>query len=291
MVWFKVDDSFYDHPKMFDAPDCAVALWTRAGSWCARNLTDGFVPSKMPARLCDDPDTAVAELLRRGMWTRTRNGYVFHQWTADGDGTPRNPTRSEVTASRSKQSSGGAIGNHRRWHVDRGVSDPKCRYCQTSDQGKHDRSTDRVTDRWADRRTDREPIGGTESPPNPPGPARPDPSSTDADASIESARARAPVDDFDLTDPVRRTVLRTFGPALDIDHEYAQFVSHFRAKGETRKNWPEAFIKWCRDSTKHASERAGRPTPGSATPRSTTEERVQQAAAIAAELRAEEAHP
>jgi general stress protein YciG len=81
MPWFKVDDSFYDHPKVFDAPDCAVALWTRAGTWSARNLTDGFVPAKLPARLCDDPDTAIRELTDRGLWRRAKGGYQFHEWT------------------------------------------------------------------------------------------------------------------------------------------------------------------------------------------------------------------
>lgn len=80
MTWFKIDDSFYDHPKVFDAPDCAVALWTRAGTWSARNLTDGFVPTGMPARLCDDHDTAVKELVRRGLWLRTSGGHRFHDW-------------------------------------------------------------------------------------------------------------------------------------------------------------------------------------------------------------------
>ena len=80
MTWFKIDDSFYDHPKVYDAPDCAVALWTRAGAWSARNLTDGFVPTGMPTRLCDDPDTAVKELVRRGLWTRASGGYRFHDW-------------------------------------------------------------------------------------------------------------------------------------------------------------------------------------------------------------------
>lgn len=80
MTWFKVDDSFYDHPKVFDAPDCAVALWTRAGTWSARNLTDGFVPSGLPARLCDDPDTAVGQLMNRGLWKRAKGGYQFHDW-------------------------------------------------------------------------------------------------------------------------------------------------------------------------------------------------------------------
>lgn len=80
MVWFKVDDSFYDHPKVFDAPDCAVALWIRAGTWSARNLTNGFVPAGLPARLCGDHDTAVRELVRRGLWSRVSGGYQFHDW-------------------------------------------------------------------------------------------------------------------------------------------------------------------------------------------------------------------
>lgn len=94
MTWFKVDDSFYDHPKVFDAPDCAVALWTRAGSWCARNLTDGFVPAAVPARLCGDSTTAVAELVHRGLWSRTRGGYQFHDWTE------YQPTKEKVTQER-----------------------------------------------------------------------------------------------------------------------------------------------------------------------------------------------
>lgn len=104
MTWFKVDDSFYDHPKVFDAPDCAVALWTRAGTWSARNLTDGFVPTGMPARLCDDPDTAVRELVRRGLWTRTSGGYRFHDWGA------YQPSRDAVEDLRAKRAEAGRRG-------------------------------------------------------------------------------------------------------------------------------------------------------------------------------------
>jgi hypothetical protein len=80
MPWFNVDDSFYDHPKAWDAPDCAVALWTRAGSWSARSRKDGFVPAGMLARFCSDPEQAVRELLDRGLWERTKGGYKFHDW-------------------------------------------------------------------------------------------------------------------------------------------------------------------------------------------------------------------
>jgi len=104
VTWFKVDDTFYDHPKIFDAPDCAVALWTRAGTWSARNLTDGFVPAGMPARLCDDPDTAVRQLLNRGLWDRTRGGFQFHDW-ADYQ-----PSAESVKALREKRAEAGKRG-------------------------------------------------------------------------------------------------------------------------------------------------------------------------------------
>lgn len=104
MTWFKVDDTFYDHPKIFDAPDCAVALWTRAGTWSARNLTDGFVPAGMPARLCDDHDTAVRQLLTRGLWTRARGGYQFHDWAE------YQPSAEAVKALREKRSEAGKRG-------------------------------------------------------------------------------------------------------------------------------------------------------------------------------------
>lgn len=80
MPWFRVDDSFHDHPKVFDAPDCAVALWTRAGTWSAHNLTDGFVPSALLARFTSDPQTAARELVRRGLWLRAKGGFQFHDW-------------------------------------------------------------------------------------------------------------------------------------------------------------------------------------------------------------------
>lgn len=70
----------------------------------------------------------------------------------------------------------------------------------------------------------------------------------------------APIDDdgFTLTDAMRRWAVSTFGNALDVDVETAQFVSHFRANGERRRNWPEEWKKWLRREVKWASERAQR---------------------------------
>ena len=45
MPWFRVDDSFDQHPKADAAGNRALGLWVRAGAYCARLLTEGFVPA------------------------------------------------------------------------------------------------------------------------------------------------------------------------------------------------------------------------------------------------------
>jgi hypothetical protein len=126
VAWFNVDDSFYDHPKAWDAPDCAVALWTRAGSWSSGNLTDGFVPAGMIVRFCGDPDTAVRELISRGLWMRTRGGYQFHDWP------DWNQTKEVVKAKRSANARRQAL--FRDPELKKAVRDrdqDHCRYCGT----------------------------------------------------------------------------------------------------------------------------------------------------------------
>ena len=126
VAWFNVDDSFYDHPKVWDAPDCAVALWTRAGSWAARNLTDGFVPAGMTARFCGDSEQAVRELLDRGLWMRTRGGYQFHDW-ADW-----NNTKEAVRARRSANARRQALFRDPALKTAvRERDQDHCRYCGT----------------------------------------------------------------------------------------------------------------------------------------------------------------
>lgn len=95
-IRFQVDGDFYDHPKTLDMSDAATALWTRAGSYSAAKLTDGFVPDAMLARLSRTPDEASQELVRRGLWKRSKGGFQFHQWKERG-----NLTREQVEHERS----------------------------------------------------------------------------------------------------------------------------------------------------------------------------------------------
>lgn len=95
-------------------------------------------------------------------------------------------------------------------------------------------------------------------------------------------------DDFAVADSLRRWAISTFGEHLDLAFETEQFISHYRSTGARRKNWPEQWRKWIRDSDRRATER-GRPSPGgngTRPPRSTTDERVAQAQALKEVFRA-----
>lgn len=82
---FTADGDFNDHPKTWNLPDSAVALWTRAGEWSAHNAQYGFVPADMLARFCGDPVQAAGELLARGLWRRVKGGYQFCDWGKVGE--------------------------------------------------------------------------------------------------------------------------------------------------------------------------------------------------------------
>lgn len=85
MVWFGVDDGFYTHPKALSVSLSALGIWTFAGSWCARYLTDGHIPESVLIRLSPSSPrqtkALAAELVAAGLWTTTGDGWQFHDWT------------------------------------------------------------------------------------------------------------------------------------------------------------------------------------------------------------------
>lgn len=89
MAWFRVDDGFWCHPKVLQVPATALALWVRAGSWSAAQLTDGRVPRTALGMLGARPKDAAA-LVAAGLWTTTDDGWLFHGW---GD---YQPSRADV---------------------------------------------------------------------------------------------------------------------------------------------------------------------------------------------------
>lgn len=114
MTWFKVDDGLHSHPKtrkvLAKAPS-ALALWVVAGSWSSDNLTDGLIPDhQLPWLIPQGAEEMARELVAARFWKRVRGGYLFHEWSEDGDGTRRNPTRAEVESDRLKKAEAGRKG-------------------------------------------------------------------------------------------------------------------------------------------------------------------------------------
>jgi hypothetical protein len=97
MPWFNVDDGFAFHHKAVKAGNAAIGLWTRAGSWCAQQLTDGFVPDEMVLVL--GSQVQADRLVAAGLWMTTEGGYQFHEFTENG----RNPTKKDVMERRRKE--------------------------------------------------------------------------------------------------------------------------------------------------------------------------------------------
>lgn len=84
MGWFRIDDQFADHPKVINLRarkgwHGAMALWSLAGTWASRQLTDGFVPEAMISILgCSKAHASM--LVEVGLWEREDGGYRFHDF-------------------------------------------------------------------------------------------------------------------------------------------------------------------------------------------------------------------
>ena len=123
-MWFKVDDTTPNnrktravrrsHPtkKRDVAP---FGLWTLAGAW----TNDGWVPLELLEDWDDDAEDLAERLVAAGYWHHEDRdgepGYLFNDWHE------YNPSTGAKDA--------GGFGNHKRWHVDRGIVQPGCVHC------------------------------------------------------------------------------------------------------------------------------------------------------------------
>lgn len=166
MPFVMFNDQFPILREVDGLSDGAFRLHTSAFFWCARNGTDGFIPAEdiqLVSPRLRAPERFAEECVARRAWHDAQAdcgsehclsvaagpGWILH------DFLEHNPTGQEMTARKAGKSSGGKLGNHRRWHVERGISDPTCDWC-----------TESLPDRYTDHRTD----GGTESHANPSSP-------------------------------------------------------------------------------------------------------------------------
>lgn len=108
MPWVKLTDDFYDDPKMKAAGPLGLAMWAVGLTWCARNLTDGFVPFGQVECLLAlrgiewegvqvGPDTLVRTLIDVGLWSDAPGGYEVNNYLR------YQPSRAKVLADRERE--------------------------------------------------------------------------------------------------------------------------------------------------------------------------------------------
>ena len=222
MPWFKVDDKLHDHRKARKAGKAAIGVWVLAGSWAMDNLTDGFIPDDVLTRWGTRADAG--RLVAAGLWYvdehNGERGWRFHDWTHF------QPSAAVTAATKAKEAEAGLRGNHNRWHVQRGITDPDCAYCY------------RVPDQDPDGEPDRVDVGsgriGGESPVPVPDPI------PHVSPNGETSRRR----DLEPVDPPREDVERI------CDH----LARRIEANGAKR---PTVTTKW-HDSARLLIDRDGR---------------------------------
>jgi hypothetical protein len=100
MAWARLDDSFYDHPKVIAVwharPD-ALGLHMRAISYCARHETDGKIHNAAVMALSPfqrDREGQVGALVDAGLWYEQEEHYLIHDYL------DYNLSRDEIAAKR-----------------------------------------------------------------------------------------------------------------------------------------------------------------------------------------------
>lgn len=189
MVWFKIDDGWWAHPKVLSVSDRAIALWARAGSWSSQQLTGGLIPAST-LRLLGASKASAQELVSVGLWEQNGTSYLFHDWHV------YNFDADSVQAKRDAESEGARLGNHVRWHVKRGLIVSGCEFCGSGTRSGGDQVPDGLPDSGA----------------NPP---EPDPTQYPIDDDFpigQSSSAIDPVDNSGLFDLER---FRSERPDLD----------------------------------------------------------------------------
>jgi len=76
-----VDDGFGSHPKTLGMSLEAVGAWTLAAVWCARHLTDGYIPNEAMATVIGRKRAVLKELADRNLITPAPGGWQYVDWS------------------------------------------------------------------------------------------------------------------------------------------------------------------------------------------------------------------
>lgn len=133
-----LDVNFAHDGALRAAGPMAELLFIRGLAYVRRTRTNALVPAydlPVVGVGIPNPTRHAAALVREGLWVKADGGWRIRSWSK------WNP-RSEAERT-GRQSAGGTLGNHNRWHVN-GRRNDDCRFC---DPVAYPIGTDSVTDR------------------------------------------------------------------------------------------------------------------------------------------------
>ena len=138
-------DVNYSHDRSIrQAGAMAELLYIRGITYARRmyKITSGLIPDYDLATVAvgiSNPKKHASALVREHLWISVKGGWrvrSFEKWNPEID--------------RAAQSTGGALGNHNRWHAD-GKWSPDCAFCSGPPVDAPDLGEDSPTDRYTDR--------------------------------------------------------------------------------------------------------------------------------------------
>jgi len=75
MPWFRLEDSFHQHPKVVRAGNAAVGLWVRCGTYSAQYLTEGIVPTEVANTFGRRRE--IEALVTSRLWVEHEKGFLM----------------------------------------------------------------------------------------------------------------------------------------------------------------------------------------------------------------------
>ena len=102
MPWACLEDGFYDDPRLIDEGLAASGLYARCLSYCARFMTDGFIPRTRMGRFLNQGEMQPLEtLIRVGLVEEVdEDSYRLPEFLDENGG---NRSRAQVERDRKKK--------------------------------------------------------------------------------------------------------------------------------------------------------------------------------------------
>lgn len=185
--WTPIAVDFFSHPKAIEAGLRGRSLFIVGLCYCQKHLTDGAIPRSALALLAVEAGVKPAiykVLVQVGLWHDAEGG----GWTVNGWGE-WNRGRAEIEERREVRREASHLANHKRWHADRGVTDPTCSVCRSQSDPKSDSGSDRSAESDQLSAPRDSPPTQTPSPTPPPSPTDSDPTGIARPGAVATAPA------------------------------------------------------------------------------------------------------